>query len=338
MKFAVIGLGSMGKRRVRCLHHLEHQDVIGFDNRQDRRVEAEKKYGIETVESLQEVWNRDPDALLISVPPDVHMKYAHEAAAKDVPFFIEASVTKTNLPELITKLEGKDLVAAPSCTMRYHPAIKIIKQVIEKGTLGKLSNYFYISGQYLPDWHPWEKPSEFYVSKKETGGGREIVPFEYTWLAWVFDFPQKVVGMYDQTVELEPGVEIDDTYNCLFHYPDHFMGVLTVDVVSRLATRRFLLNGDKAQLRWDWEDSHVELFHGGSGEKEVIEYSTAAAASDYNPNITEQMYYDEIDNFIRAVEGKEAFLNTLEEDLKVLEVLYAVERSFDTGKIQDFEG
>ena len=37
MKFLVIGLGSMGKRRVRCLQALHYTDIVGFDPREDRR-------------------------------------------------------------------------------------------------------------------------------------------------------------------------------------------------------------------------------------------------------------------------------------------------------------
>ena len=56
-KFLVIGLGSMGKRRVRCLMALgvESENIIGIDNREDRCVEAREKYGISIVREEQEV-------------------------------------------------------------------------------------------------------------------------------------------------------------------------------------------------------------------------------------------------------------------------------------------
>ena len=38
MKFLQIGLGSMGKRRIRCLHALGHRDIVAFDPREDRRL------------------------------------------------------------------------------------------------------------------------------------------------------------------------------------------------------------------------------------------------------------------------------------------------------------
>ena len=46
MKVLVIGLGSMGKRRIRNLLKLGYKDIIGFDIRTDRINEVNKKYHI----------------------------------------------------------------------------------------------------------------------------------------------------------------------------------------------------------------------------------------------------------------------------------------------------
>ena len=43
MKFLVVGLGSMGKRRVRNLLSLGYDDILGYDLRKDRIDEARKK-------------------------------------------------------------------------------------------------------------------------------------------------------------------------------------------------------------------------------------------------------------------------------------------------------
>ena len=46
MKFLIIGLGSMGKRRVRNLQALGFADIAGFDTRDDRCAEVKVKYKI----------------------------------------------------------------------------------------------------------------------------------------------------------------------------------------------------------------------------------------------------------------------------------------------------
>ncbi len=45
LNVVVIGLGSMGSRRLRCLKALGHKAVLGVDPRADRRRRAEKARG-----------------------------------------------------------------------------------------------------------------------------------------------------------------------------------------------------------------------------------------------------------------------------------------------------
>ena len=48
MEILVIGLGSMGKRRIRNLKALNINDIISYDLREDRRIEVENTYKIKT--------------------------------------------------------------------------------------------------------------------------------------------------------------------------------------------------------------------------------------------------------------------------------------------------
>jgi predicted dehydrogenase len=48
MRILIVGLGSMGKRRIRNLNHLGAGEIAGFDLRSDRREEVDATYGINT--------------------------------------------------------------------------------------------------------------------------------------------------------------------------------------------------------------------------------------------------------------------------------------------------
>src|SRR6478672_2355215 len=133
MRFLIIGLGSMGKRRVRNLQYLKIEELAGFDPRADRRDEAASKYGIPTFENFDKALSSfQPDALIISTPPDLHVKYAQLALSNNCHFFSEASVVDDQMDELISLARQlPELVAAPSCTMRFHPSIQAIKEIVE---------------------------------------------------------------------------------------------------------------------------------------------------------------------------------------------------------------
>lgn len=337
MKFLIVGLGSMGQRRIRCLKTLGYTNVFGFDLREDRRIEARDKYKIKTYERF---WNAldevQPTVLIISVPPDVHHEYIKVAIKKGIHFFVEASVVDTDMDEIKNELEKVDIIAAPSATLLFHPAIQIITEIIKSETLGKVSNIIFHSGQYLPDWHIYERVRDFYVSNPATGGGREIVPFELTWITKLFGFPKKVCGNFRKTISIEGAESIDDTYNFLLDYGDS-LATCAVDVVSRYATRRLLINGENKQLIWDWNENCVKLFDPEFSQWKQINYEMKAAAKGYNQNIGESMYIDELINFIEAVEGKKPFVNTMENDHRVLKLLYSIEESDKTSQFVRFE-
>ncbi|MBK7627803.1 MAG: Gfo/Idh/MocA family oxidoreductase [Bacteroidales bacterium] len=155
MNFLVIGLGSMGKRRVRCLQSLGYSDIVGFDNREDRRKEAQVKYNIKIIDSINGIFFSDFDAFIISTPPDQHTPYLKMAIDHSKPAFIEASVLLEEVKE-INLYNKNNTFLAPSCTLRFHPMIKDITKIVKEGKYGKVTNFSYHSGQYLPDWHPWK--------------------------------------------------------------------------------------------------------------------------------------------------------------------------------------
>ncbi|SEA99907.1 Gfo/Idh/MocA family protein [Pedobacter hartonius] len=330
----IIGLGSMGKRRVRNLQALGVNNIIGFDKRKDRRDETALLYHIDTVESFEMALEKFKfDAFIISLPPDIHHIYMKIAIELGIPAFIEASVVDTDFEWMIAEANRKNVCLAPSCTLCFHPAIKKIAEVIQSNSLGKISNILYHSGQYLPDWHTYEDVSEYYVSNKLTGGGREIVPFELTWITLLLGLPKRVTGFYKNSIQIAGAEEIDDTYNVLMDYGQMIFN-LSVDVVSRYATRRMVINGDKKQLYWNWDDNAIKIFDPEKAEWDSISYETISAQSGYNKNITEQMYIDEMSAFLHAVNDNSKFPNTLAHDHEVLKVLYAVERSDLNNRIE----
>jgi len=186
MRILVVGLGSMGRRRLRNLTHLGGHDLAGLELLDARREEVGREAGIPVFGSLEEAFGWEPDALVISTPPDQHAPYALAAAERGLHFFTEASVVTTGMEEVIEAARGKDIVTAPSCTMRFHPACAKLRALIAGGAIGKPLTFTHHVGQWLPDWHPWEDYRTFYVAKRETGAAREIVPFELNWLTQLF--------------------------------------------------------------------------------------------------------------------------------------------------------
>jgi len=327
MKFLIIGLGSMGKRRVRNLKTLGIEHVAGFDPRPDRRKESQEKYGIPVFEDLDAAMHTfAPQAFVISTPPDIHMHYAYYAYERGISCFIEASVVDADkILQLSQKINKTGIVMAPSCTMRYYPGPRKIKELILSNAIGKVLNVNYQTGQYLPDWHPWEKIEEFYVSKRETGGAREIVPFELTWLNDIFGEAKAAACVKAKLTDMP--ADIDDIYHCLLRYDSNVLANITVEVVSRPeATREMRVLGSEGEIIFSADSNSVRYINTSMETWKEFKFDTGTVESQYiNP---EEPYIAEMNDFVAAVRAKDQGLypNTLEDDYNVLQTLYALER------------
>lgn len=323
MKFLVLGLGSMGKRRVRCLLSLGYSNIIGFDLREDRRNEAHEKYGIETLNSLDNISLSSFDVFIISTPPDQHTPYAKLAVDYGKPAFIEASVILEDVKE-IKSYNKNNTFLAPSCTLRFHPMIKDITSIIRDGKYGKVTNFSYHSGQYLPDWHPWENVNDFYVSNRATGGGREIVPFELSWIVDTLGWPVEAKGLFEKTIDFGPAIE--DTYAFVLKY-NGMIGSVVVDVAARYATRSLIINLELGQIQWRWDEACFNLYEVESNRWIKYNQPEVSAATGYNKNIGEGMYIEEIKSFINGIKSPSLYPNSIDDDIKVLEILNKIENS-----------
>src|SRR5205085_12086035 len=143
-----IGLGSMGRRRVRCLRQLGVHDIAGFDTRADRRTAAAQEYGIEVREQLGASDFSDFDVVVVSTPPDQHHTALGWAIGAGKPSFVAASVIRDPLPALDDQARAKGVLVAPSCTLRFHSAVREITQTVRSGRYGKARNFSYHCAQY----------------------------------------------------------------------------------------------------------------------------------------------------------------------------------------------
>lgn len=328
LKFLQIGLGSMGKRRLRNLFANGQRQIVGYDIRKDRINEAKEKYEIRTVASLKDLSVNDYDAMIISTPPDQHGDYIRMALKQKKHFFVEHPTSDDGYKDIF-KNRNSNLVKAPSCTMRFYTPIKMIKNILEAGKIGKILAFQYHMGQYLPDWHPWEDYREVYFSKKETGACREMLPFELIWLSWLMN--SKVAKISGAAAKLSDlNMDADDIFLAQVKYGNGVMGNVIIDVISRKPFRTLRVLGSDGVLEWERFDSIIKVYDAKTGESKSIDVPKGYPEKGYVNE--EEMYIDEIKAFLSAIDGKNEFPHTFADSHHLLKTLYALEKSSKTGK------
>ena len=193
------------------------------------------------------------------------------------------------------------------------------------GAIGQPLNLNYHTGQYLPDWHPWERVEDFYVSVRATGACREIVPFELTWLNDIFGVPEPLACVKAKLTDID--ADIDDVYHCLLRYPNEVLASMTVEVISRPnATRELRVLGTQGELVFSADERCVRYANTNARDWVRFDLGTGTVEKSYiNP---EEPYIAEMRDFVEAVSkgDKSLFPNTLLDDYGVLQTLNRLEQ------------
>jgi len=323
----------MGRRRIRALKRLDAGDISGYDLSARRRDQVAAAEGIAAHSDIEAAMDAAPDALVISTPPDRHAPYARLAAEDGRHFFAEHATTDEGMDAVVALARERKLVAAPSCTMRFHPSVRAMKELLERRAIGEVLSFSHHCGQYLPDWHPWEDYRDFYASRRQTGACREIVPFELCWLTWLVGEVAAVAAMKDKVSRLE--ADIDDVYQLVLRTGDGAIGHLQVDALARPAVRHCRILGSEGTLEWSMSDKTVRHYDARTGEWETHPEPETTVADGYSGMSIEEMYLDEMRAFVAAIRGEAAFPYSFEEDARALKILRAAERSAEMGRRVD---
>jgi predicted dehydrogenase len=317
----------MGRRRLRNLEYLGESELAAFEPSPSRRDAAGREHSLPIFEDIDAAVAWGPDALVISTPPDRHAEYALTAANAGLAFFTEASVVADGMEEVQAAVRAAESIAAPSCTMRFHPAVRLMRRRIAEGAIGRPLAFVHHVGQYLPDWHPWEDYRTFYAARRETGAAREIVPFELNWLTYLFGAVVELNCFRAKVSQLD--VDIDDIYSALLRFESQVHGTMVVEVISRPGVRRARIVGEEGTLEWDWAARRVTEWR--ASDAAGIEYPDPPAIP--GPGgawVAENMYIEEMRGFLHAVEaGQEIWPLTLEEDHELLRTVIEMELASD---------
>ncbi len=112
-------------------------------------------------------------------------------------------------------------------------------------------------------------------------------------------------------------------------YIEKVWKTLHATIIAPFNRRNLLLGmfGADGVIEWDWNTKQVGVFNPKNQEWKYFKEDIGTAQEGYNPNIIEEMYIDEMKHFLNAVKGKEKYHYTLEDDEKVLDILYKIEES-----------
>lgn len=321
MRFGVIGLGSMGSRRVRDLQALGHE-VIGFDVRADRNRRATDRFRIRAFESLPALLHCRPNALVISTPPDQHVGGYLAAFDARLPFFSEASVLTPASDWFAARERQAQVRGYPSATWRFHAPLAALARALKEPGAPTVTAVHHEYADYLPRWHPWEEYWEFYAgARRQTAAAREMVPFEFEWLCWLFGEVEEVWAVVARLGRWR--TDIDDSYFLHARFASGMIATVRIELHREAPARRAMICGAGASYQLDFNASLLQRFESHTSTWQAVEVAeTRAASCEF-----ERVYAAEIAAFADAVAGTAEYPKSWPEDRHLSDVLMAAEAS-----------
>jgi predicted dehydrogenase len=329
MKFLICGIGSIGQRHYKNLRALGHQLALyrvggGANAPFIEKFLAEEQMAGRSVVSYhdfdQALAEFEPDAVLVTNPNSKHAETALRAARAGKHLFIEKPLSHTwdGVEELIALAEQKNLKVMIAYNLRWHPLLRIMKKMVENGSIGEPLSAHVEMGENIEDWHPWENYRETYAAYQRGGGGAVLCfSHDIDYLYWFFGKPENIFTVGGKITPL--GGDAEDMIKAILEYKNKFIASLHLDYWQRPPKRSFEVLGTTGRLLWDYYAKSLTLY--------PHEKNYAATVYPINDNFDRNdMFIDEIKDFIAALQGEKELAIPLKDGIDVLEMSLAIKK------------
>ena len=348
MRFLILGLGSIGQRHCRILRNLLGAEVELFAYRQrklnivindDMTAETdsspEEEYGVTLVDSMDEAMAMELDGVYVTNPISMHIDTALVAARAGHNLFIEKPLShnQEGIDELLKVVEEKQLITFVGYQLRYHIALKVLKDQLDKSVVGNIISADIHFGEWLPGMHPYEDYRESHASRSDQGGGVVLcLSHEIDFTKWLFGMPRTVFCQGGHLSDLEmDGVE--DSVDMLLDFGQQKNRMLPVhihlDFVQRPPRRYVLIVGDQGTLYWDYFTNTIKCdMHGAS----------ASWTKTFNGWQRNDMFTNEISNFLSSIRGETESDIPLSDAVSTARICLSALESMKTGNVVQLNG
>ena len=323
MNVLVIGLGSMGKRRIRILLGiLNGGRICGVDTSRERCTQTADLYNIACFDTLDAALARNNyEAAFVCTPPLTHFSVSKRVLELGIHVFSEINLISDGYDELAELARRQKAVYFLSSTPMYRAEMEMISGIMRHESA---VTYNYHVGQYLADWHPWESYASFFAGDKRTNGCREIFAIELPWMIQAFGEITDMQVSRRRSTNL--AIQYDDTYIVILTHERGNTGVFCADVCCRKPVRHLELYNQNLYVVWDGTPGSLYRYDIEANDMKNIELSEKHEQDPrYAPFVNAQAYVKEVLAFLACIDGQDVPVYTLEEDKKTLGTIDRIE-------------
>ena len=312
MRALFFGLGGIGQRHLRNLRELLGDDLEVHAyrvRRENLRLtdtlevgghDLEDRYAVTVHASAEAALAQKPDAAFICNPTSMHVDTALACARAGVPMFLEKPVSDdlAGIGALQAAVEANQVPVYVGFQLRFHPGVRAVRALLERGALGRVMSAQAEIGEFLPNWHRYEDYRQGYAARAALGGGVIATQtHEIDLLYWFFGLPRSLSTAGGKLSDLE--LDVEDTASTLMRYDGvsgNFPVLLHQDYLQRPPTRTLKLVGTDGIVALDLVDNHL-IHHAQDG--------SVLSEDHFDGFVRNDMFRDQMRHVLGCLSGAE---------------------------------
>lgn len=339
MKALFVGLGGVGQRHLRNLLRLRPEAKVGAVRHSDRRFEIRndltadmstdivEKYGIRCFSDFAAAIAWRPDLAVVANPSALHASTAIALISAGIPVLLEKPVAtnRADADALIAAARESKAPVVTGFVLEIHPASEAVLRWIVGGRIGRILSAQIACHNFLPHSHPYERWTDFYIGRKDLGGG--VILSETHSIEFVhrlFGLPKRVLAVGGRLGRYESDVE--DTVSVLLEYQRDGRPLpvqMHLSMVERPVERFLALNGEGGRIEWRPLEGYARVL---DPEGAVVEVSPRFDG-DYN-----DLFVEEMRRFLTELDTGEPGVCGLQATFGAQTLAFAIQESLATGQ------
>ncbi|OGJ78490.1 hypothetical protein A2398_02505 [Candidatus Peribacteria bacterium RIFOXYB1_FULL_57_12] len=259
-----------------------------------------------------------PDLVFVCSPTALHVPQAMKAVEAGAHVFIEKPLSHTmeGVEELRKLVEKEKHVVMVGCNMRFHPGVKEVKRLLEEGAIGTPMSARIVYSGYLPSWRPGQDYKKSYSASVSQGGVVLDCIHEIDLALW--ELGPAEVTQAKVTPATSIGLETDGLAEITLRHTNGAESNIHLSFIDEKFERSQQITGSEGSLSWDFERGMVERY-----KKDGTLAETIRQPEGWEPN---QMFLEELNHFLNAVETGSPPMGSLDEATSALRIALTVRK------------
>jgi len=321
LKIGVIGLGSMGKNHARVCSEIKNIELVGVsDINESATTNIAERVKTKAFYDYKELISKI-DVAIVATPTSSHFEIANDLIDAGKHLLVEKPICDTveKASDLVKKAEKEDITLAIGHIEKHNPAVKFVKDSLDKGDFGELVTV------------TSKRVSNFPGRIKDVG---VILDFGVHDVDVMRLLAGEIESVYAKAGKFTPGVEHEDHANVVLNFENGICGIMEINWLTPVKIRKLFLTCSNNFVEADYMDQSVTI--SSSTFNNINDLDLFHSPINHNVNHValekKEPLRNEIEDFINAVENNKQPLATGRDGLITLKVCKAAATSYKMGE------